>query len=285
MSNSVTCQMCGQQMKELTSHIFRKHNIKAQEYRKLYPGSPIRCESLLQKQSERIKGDKNPGYQHDGKYSPFSLKYIHGTDNVEATKRKAKENKTKDKDNTQIEYWLNKTDGNLEEAKKLLSQRQTTFSLKSCIEKHGEKEGKQIWLNRQEKWHKSYKKSNFSKISQDLFWQIAEKLNSLSNVYFAELNDNKEKDLSGNNNELRLRLNEKLILPDFIDTNLNKIIEFDGTYWHKVKNKNYSFDNNPDIKRQKLIIENGYTVLHINELDYKNDKQGTVEKCLNFLKS
>ena len=59
--------------------------------------------------------------------------------------------------------------------------------------------------------------------------------------------------MSGNNNELRLRLNEKLILPDFIDTNLNKIIEFDGTYWHKVKNKNYSFDNNPDIKRQKLI--------------------------------
>jgi very-short-patch-repair endonuclease len=277
--------MCGQQMKDLTSHIFRKHNIKAAQYKELYPNMPIRSDALLKLQSERIKGDKNPGYQHGGKYSPFSLNYIHGTDNVEVTKRKAKENKTKDKDNTQIEYWLNKTNGNLEEAQKLLSQRQSTFSLKKCVEKHGKENGTQIWLNRQEKWHKNYKKSNFSKVSQDLFWQIAEKLGSLSNVYFAELNDNKEKDLSGNNNELRLRLNEKLILPDFIDTNLNKIIEFDGTYWHKVKNKNYSFDDNPDIKKQKLIIENGYTVLHINEFDYNNDKQGTVEKCLNFLKS
>ena len=150
-------------MKELTSHIFRKHNIKAQEYRKLYPGSPIRCESLLQKQSERIKGDKNPGYQHDGKYSPFSMNFIHGTENVEATKRKAKENKTKDKDNTQIEYWLNKTNGNLEEAQKLLSQRQTTFSLKKCVEKHGKENGTQIWLSRQEKWHKNDKQGTVEK--------------------------------------------------------------------------------------------------------------------------
>ena len=281
MNNSVTCQMCGQQMKELTSHIFRKHNIKAQEYRKLYPGSPIRCESLLQKQSERIKGDKNPGYQHDGKYSPFSLKYIHGTDNVEATKRKAKENKTKDKDNTQIEYWLKKTSGNLDEAKKLLSQRQTTFSLKSCIEKHGEKEGKQIWLNRQERWHKSYKKSNFSKISQELFWSVSKQINNLNDIYFAQLNENKEKDLSGTNHEIRLKL-EKVVLPDFIDVKKRKIIEFDGTYWHgKVGHGN----KEREIERDMLLSNDGYVILHINELDYKNDKQGTVEKCLNFLKS
>lgn len=285
MNNSVTCQMCGQQMKDLTSHIFRKHNIKSTQYKELYPNMPMRSDALLKLQSERIKGDKNPAYQHGGKYSPFSMNYIHGTENVEETKRKAKENKTKDKDNTQIEYWLTKTDGNLEESKKLLSQRQSTFSLKKCVDTHGKENGTQIWLDRQEKWHKNYKKSNFSKVSQDLFWQIAEKLDSLSNVYFAQLDGNKEKDLSGTNNELRLRLNEKLILPDFIDTSLNKIIEFDGTYWHKVKNKNYSFDNNPDTKKQKLIIENGYTVLHVDESDFKNDRQGTIEKCMIFLKS
>jgi very-short-patch-repair endonuclease len=268
-------------MKELTNHIFRKHNVKAQEYRKLYPGSPIRCESLLQKQSERIKGDKNPGYQHKGKYSPFSMNYIHGTDNVEVTKRKAKENKTKDKDNTQIEYWLNKTNGNLEEAQKLLSQRQSTFSLKSCIEKCGEKEGKQIWLNRQERWHKSYKKSNFSKISQELFWSVSKQINNLNDIYFAQLNENKEKDLSGTNHEIRLKL-EKVILPDFIDVKKRKIIEFDGTYWHgKVGHGN----KEREIERDMILSNDGYTVLHINEFDYNNDKQGTVEKCLNFLKS
>ena len=34
-----------------------------------------------------------------------------------------------------------------------------------------------------------------------------------------------------------------------------------------------------------ILSNDGYVILHINELDYKNDKQGTVEKCLNFLKS
>lgn len=285
MNNSVTCQICGQKMKELTNHIFRKHNIKAAEYKKLYPNMPIRCESLLKMQSERIKGDKNPAYQHGGKYSPFSEKYIYGTEKIEETKTKARENKTKDKDTTQIEYWLKKTDGNLEEAKTLLSQRQSTFSLEKCIDKYGKENGTQIWLDRQEKWHKNYKKSNFSKISQELFWQIAEKVGSLETVYFAQLNEKKQKDLSGINNELRLRLDKKIILPDFIDTNTKKIIEFDGTYWHKVKNKDYSFSNNPDVKKRKILIENGYTVLHIDETEYKNDKQGTVEKCMNFLKS
>ena len=268
-------------MKDLTSHIFRKHNIKAAQYKELYPNMPIRSDALLQKQSERTKGDKNPAYQHKGKYSPFSMNFIHGTENVEKTKRKAKENKTKNKDNTQIEYWLKKTGGNLDEAEKLLSQRQSTFSLKSCIEKHGEKEGKQIWLNRQERWHKSYKKSNFSKISQELFWSVSKQINNLNDIYFAQLNENKEKDLSGTNHEIRLKL-EKVVLPDFIDVKKRKIIEFDGTYWHgKVGHGN----KEREIERDMLLSNDGYVILHINELDYKNDKQGTVEKCLNFLKS
>jgi len=285
MNNSVTCQICKKEMKELTSHIFRRHGIKAEKYKSIFSGHPIRSDFLLKQQSERIKGNKNPAYQHGGKYSPFSINFIHGTEKIEETKRKAKENKTKDRDNTQIEYWLKKTNGNLDEAQKLLSQRQSTFSLKSCIEKYGKENGTQIWLDRQEKWHKNYKKSNFSKISQELFWQITEKLDSLDVIYFAELGINKEKDDSGNNNELRLRLNDKVILPDFIDTVNKKIIEFDGTYWHKVKNKNYKFDKNPDVIKEQVIVANGYELLRIGEKEYKNDKQRTVEKCLNYLKS
>jgi very-short-patch-repair endonuclease len=272
-------------MKELTNHIFRKHNIKAAKYREMFPDAPIRSDALLKQQSERIKGDKNPAYQHGGKYSPFSLKYIHGTDNVEATKKKAKENKTKDKDNTQIEYWLTKTSGNLDEAQKLLSQRQATFSLKSCIEKHGEKEGKQIWLDRQERWHSNYKKSNFSKISQELFWNITEQLDVCNNIHFAELDEHKQKDASGVNHELRLRLDTKVVLPDFIDVEKKKIIEFDGEYWHKVRNKDYSFTNNPDTEKEKVLIRNGYSVLRIGEKEYKSNKNGTIEKCLTFLKA
>jgi len=267
-------------MKELTNHIFRKHNVKAQEYRKLYPGSPIRCESLLQKQSNRMKGEKNIAYQHDGRLSPFSDKFFKGTNKVEETKVKAKLNKQLlNKDTTKIEYWLEKTKGDLIEAKKLLSQRQSTFSLTKCISKYGEESGRNIWLNRQERWHKNFKKSNFSKISQDLFWNISKQINNLNGIYFAQLNENKEKDLSGVNNELRLKL-ERIILPDFIDAHQKKIIEFDGTYWHgKIGHGNKEREQ----ERNRILIDNEYKILHINESDYNNDKQGTITKCLNFL--
>jgi very-short-patch-repair endonuclease len=278
--NEVVCQLCQQKMKELTNHIFRKHNVKAQEYKKLYPGSPIRCESLLQKQSNRMKGEKNIAYQHDGRLSPFSDKFFKGTNKVEETKVKAKLNKQLlNKDTTKIEYWLEKTKGDLIEAKKLLSQRQSTFSLTKCISKYGEENGRNIWLNRQEKWHNNFKKSNFSKISQDLFWNISKQINNLNGIYFAQLNENKEKDLSGANNELRLKL-ERIILPDFIDAHQKKIIEFDGTYWHgKIGHGNKEREQ----ERNRILIDNEYKILHINESDYNNDKQGTITKCLNFL--
>lgn len=285
MNDKVTCQLCRQTMKDLTSHIFRKHGIKAEKYKELYPGTPIRCESLLKQQSERIKGDKNPAYQHGGKFSPFSNNFIHGTTNIEKTKQKARENRTEDKCSTKIEYWLKKTNGDLEKAKLLLSERQSTFSLKKCIAKYGKKDGTQIWLDRQEKWHKNFKKSSFSKISQELFWNIATEIKTLDHIHFAELDESKCKDTSGRNHELRLRLSNIMVLPDFIDTSTNKIIEFDGYYWHKIKNVNYGFTNNPDIKRQNILNDAGYTVFRVCERDYKNDKQGTIEKCINFLMS
>lgn len=272
-------------MKDLTSHIFRKHNIKAARYKELYPNMPIRSDALLKLQSERIKGNKNPAHNHGGKFSPFSEKYIHGTKNVEAIKQKAKENKQKlNKDTTKLSYWLEKTNGNVEEAEKLLAQRQATFSLDKCIAKYGNEKGHEIWLNRQEKWQKNYRKSNFSKVSQELFWQIFEKLDSSKHIFFAELGENKEKDLSGINHELVLRLNESVIKPDFVDVEKRKIIEFDGEYWHKVKNKDYSFEDTRDAKKEKTIIDGGYSLLRIGEKEYKNDKNGTIEKCLIFLK-
>jgi hypothetical protein len=63
-------------------------------------------------------------------------------------------------DTTKIEYWLSKTNGNLEEAKKLFSERQSTFSKEKCIKKYGEGEGVRIWEERQEKWLKTLHENN-----------------------------------------------------------------------------------------------------------------------------
>lgn len=181
-----------------------------------------------------------------------------------------------------IDYWINKG-FSYKEAQEKIKERQKTFSLDICIKKYGEEDGKRRWLERQDRWHLNYKKSNFSKISQELFWEIYNKLSdeykSENEIYFATLGADKLLDESGSNNEYRLMLNESFILPDFFVKNKNKIIEFDGTYYHR--------DNVENKKREKLrdesIINSGYEVLHIKESDYKNKKDDVINVCINFL--
>jgi Protein of unknown function (DUF559) len=276
----IVCKECGFRSSELATHIINKHNMLIEEYKNKHQVTTVKSAKAI----ERLKGPNNPAYQHNGKYSPFSDKFIKGTKNVEKTKRKAKENKKiLNKDNTQLEYWLEKTNGNEVEAKKLLSERQSTFSLEKCIKKYGAEEGTKKWNERQEKWLKSFPKSNFSKISQELFWNICDNLPSLDNIYFAELNENKQKDDSGKNYEYTLLLSNRSIKPDFINVSTKKVIEFDGEYWHSVKNKNYTFIIEKDKNREIDLNNNGYKLLRIKENDYKNDKQGTIQKCINFL--
>lgn len=50
-----------------------------------------------------------------------------------------------------IEYYLDRGLG-LEEAQQVRSDRQRTFSLKKCIQQHGEIVGREIWEERQNKW-------------------------------------------------------------------------------------------------------------------------------------
>ena len=166
-----------------------------------------------------------------------------------------------------------------EESIKEVSKVQATFSLDICIEKHGFELGRQVWLDRQERWHKNYKKSNFSKISQRLFWEIFDRLEYVDNIFFAELGVDKTPDKSGKNNEYRLKL-DRILLPDFIDISTNKIIEFDGTYWHgDVGRGNKMLEQT----RDDILTSYGYEVLHINENDYNINKELVIDKCLNFL--
>jgi len=50
------------------------------------------------------------------------------------------------------EYWMSRHNMTEEEAIRKISERQSTFSLEKCIEKHGEVEGTKIWQARQDKW-------------------------------------------------------------------------------------------------------------------------------------
>jgi len=56
--------------------------------------------------------------------------------------------------NTSLEYYI-KRGYSEEESKKLLSERQSTFSLEKCIIKYGLEDGLKRWEDRQDKWIKS----------------------------------------------------------------------------------------------------------------------------------
>lgn len=179
-----------------------------------------------------------------------------------------------------IEYWMLRGYSK-EEATNKVTEAQTLFSQKKCVEKYGEEKGLQIWSERQIKWLSSLKKSGlhggFSKISLELFESI--KCN-IPNIKFGY-------------NEVVLRINNMSYSIDCIDVLQKKIIEFYGDYWHANPNKFKATDVikkttaekiwDHDRQKIKLLNDDGYTVLIIWESEYKKDKQGIINKCINFL--
>lgn len=114
------------------------------------------------------------------------------------------------------------------------------------------------------------KTTKFSKISQEIFWLIYNLLNEeeKKQCFFKELNYEKFiVDGAGH-----------YYFPDFIF--LNKIIEYDGKFWHE---KNSEKD-----KLRNMVYKSvGYDLLIINEDDFnrKNKNIKTIERCVNFLKN
>jgi hypothetical protein len=181
---------------------------------------------------------------------------------------------------TQFEYWLEKTKGNEEEAMKLYKNRQATFTLKKSIAKHGEEEGRKRWIERQNKWIKNYRKKSYSFISQELFWKIQDKMNlPPEEIKFATFDNGERTKKVTTNKEEKLFLDNRLVLPDFIHLPSRKIIEFDGVYYHRKnpENKKREKQRDEDLKR------NGYEVFHVNELEYRQDPEKSIQESIHFL--
>lgn len=174
---------------------------------------------------------------------------------------------------------------------KLSDKMKGTFSLGWFVEKYGE-EGEQLYRERCENITKTThfthynkkNKNNYSKISQDLFWKIYEKLpdKKYEKIYFAELNH--EHGCSTNKNF------------DFVILDNKKIIEFNGNLWHANPDIYEATDKpNPHLEltsediwkmdRNKIdnAIIKGFEVLVIWENEYKKDDEKCIKKCLEFI--
>ena len=82
------------------------------------------------------------------------------------------------------------------------------------------------------------------------------------------------------NKEYIFKTENSYIRPDFICLDRKKIIEFDGSCWHSSSRTNISRST----LRDSEIIKKGFEVLHIDEIDFKTNKNMVIEKCLNFLR-
>ena len=168
------------------------------------------------------------------------------------------------------------------------------FTLRWFIAKYGEIQGNIKYAERCENIKKTthfnqynkINKSNASKISQNIFWELYNDKNlnlDLNKVYFHELN---HEHACGTGRNF-----------DFVVLDKNKIIEFNGDKFH-ANPMIYSPDDtpNPFIKNLKSSqiwaddfdkiskVKNlGYDVLIIWESEFKNNKEHTLQRCRDFL--
>lgn len=286
----VECAICGFCSSTLSMH-FARHGYTAKQYKEEFKeeSNSSKYRNML---SEKSRGEKNPWYQHGGKFSPFSKKFIKfDENNIEELVKKANKSK-KDNNNNPLTLIYYTSRGKPEqEAKELLKQRQNTFTLEKCIERYGMAEGIETWETRQINWQETMK----SKPKEEIQRINALKVGRGSSVSFAEKEiynwlKNKGIDVK---TQLQLKYDRNYFMYDIYFQ--NKIIEYNGDFWHcnpQIYKKDYvnyrtkrTAEQIWDKDRKKFLVaeQQKYEVLTIWEKDYRNDKEKELHKCLNFL--
>jgi very-short-patch-repair endonuclease len=264
--NWVECPLCSYRAETLQTH-YKMHNVSAKEYRIVTNNMQLKNERL----ADKFRGKNNPAYAHGGKFSPWSSKSIvHNEEIVKIAKSKAKLNNPTLNDKSRNAFCREYYNSDFEYKKA------QTKNLNWFTTKYGTEIGTKKYSMKTEKWIKNFKKQNYSKISQELFNEIV-KLYISENIYYATYDRSDMKKYK--NKEFRLMIENRGLLLDFVDVKTKKVIEFDGDYWHSESRVNPTREK----FREELLIKDGYKLLRIREKDYKKDKQGTIDKCINFL--
>jgi very-short-patch-repair endonuclease len=282
-----TCEVCGvgfEKINHLAKHLTDSHpEVDKEKYYKKYfwkkgdpSGKCLECDKKL-----KFIGLKD-GYQ----------KFCYNTDcnvnyhNKHKDRHLCGENISKGQKRTQnmpnqIGYWVKK--GYTEEqAKALVTERQTTNSLDKIMKREGcdLKDAKKIRKGITKKWMDSLPKQNYSNKSQVLFWELYKCLHhKYKQIHFAT-NDNGEV-VDNKNKEYKVQTKNTFRMLDFYIPEINKVIEFDGTYWHgRVGRGNKTKDAMRDLEIQEAI---GAKIMHIPEKDFDKNKEEVIQKCQEFL--
>jgi hypothetical protein len=162
----VECPCCSLRSRQLSPAHLQKHGFSTiAEFKAQYKEVETISKSLKNEMSHRVLGDKNPAYQHGGKFSPFSKKFVKYQDKTEVELESIVNSlceraiSTKEENSSNpvtLDYYIVRGYSE-KEAKAMLTERQSTFTLSKCVAKFGEEEGKRIWLERQDRWQNTLK--------------------------------------------------------------------------------------------------------------------------------
>lgn len=277
--------ICCLKDKENTSKNSGKH-MKTEKYKKMF--------------SEKFKGENNPNSKQNTteiqrkQRSPFSKEFYKNDLNDKSRMNFIHSFSSKIVRNTQLQYWLNMWFSK-EEACLKLKERQKTFSLEKCIKKYGNIEGEKVWKLRQEKWQKSLKNSFFYKNNSSKNIPSSKfELNAIDKIlsYF-NVNINDCYCCSSQYGQLCLKTNKKRYFYDFCLK--NKIIEFNGDYYHmnptlyennsynKLKKK-FAYEIwNYDEEKIKVAKDKGYQIFVVWEHDFLKNQEELFKNISKFL--
>jgi hypothetical protein len=283
---SIECKECNEffiNSSHLTYHIEKMH-MSSEEYYNKYisniKGSCKWCEKPTKFKTI------NKGYDSFCYNTDCNVNYYNKYHNRHQCGDKISKSLVENKNSpTQKEYWMKKG-MNEENAIKMVSERQTTNSINAIMKRNkcSRKEANQIRKEITKKWLESFPNLNYSSVSQELFWEIYKKIkDQYKEIYFATLS-NGEKDDSGKNHEYKVSTESSYKKLDFYVKDINKAIEFQGTYWHSERNTRDNFSPEKDIIRESQIISSiGCKILNIKEEDYNKNKEKTIQQCVDFL--
>lgn len=255
----------------------------------MFPNEPENAERYY----NEFMLSNNPFVGHDGSLSPFSKDFV-GYKNLDDKEKEVRIEECLQHDkigrNTnQIEYWTKRGLTRLE-AKKMVHQRQQTFSKERCVEKYGYEEGMKIWKERQERWQNTL---NSKPYEEQLRILKAKADNSKITKPYSKLEHEFSSQLVSD--EYKNVAVTPYAIPDICVG--WKIIDFFGDYYHcNPKKYKPDFYNhcakktaqeiwNKDAERTARLEHEGYIVKIVWESDYKADKKKVINECREFLKA
>lgn len=162
---------------------------------------------------------------------------------------------------------------------KIMKKIKGTLSKPAFIKRFGRELGEKKYFEhceymsekaKKEDWILHFNSENFySKISQELFWLLEDKLTP----------EERNRSMFGSKNKEYFIRDKNSIY--FFDYKINnKFIEFDGDYWH-----NRECSKHQDIIKNNILYKKGFYLLRIKECDFRNNPNKIIDKCLNFIRN